>query len=423
MSENPDYNLVRQYLILSESHQRALNNCYETTLNFHQNTTNVLLQYMENRWFQDTRIDRLVSRNRLQTTIRIRETTSRDVSSNTPNRSEISTVEEENPSINRPYHPFNRRRRVFYNSGAATPQTMSRNATLSPLNTSRRSRNNLRRGVNNTMRTRPRSQVPPSPPPPLPRSPGGTLAPPPIRIPPPPPLTEPITIPRAPPSVNEMTRLIDSPTSAQSNDTTEAITPNTRNRSNSMMEIGIRRPPRRRPRRRATVPFHLPNLVPTTETDLINTPYDSPVRIRPSIRQIRNATEVIVYSQLSQDTRDTQLRCPIDIVEFSPEDTVLRIRHCGHIFREMNLRQHFRRNPRCPLCRFDIRDYTATARDSPPNTSASIRNARAVLARVNETLEANLDNTHNDPSANTITSSSRRTERTNTRGETNTHEE
>ena len=83
MSENPDYNLVRQYLILSEVHQRTLNNYYETTLNFHQNTTNVLLQYMENRWFQDTRIDRLVSRNRLQATIRARESASRDISLNT----------------------------------------------------------------------------------------------------------------------------------------------------------------------------------------------------------------------------------------------------------------------------------------------------------------------------------------------------
>ena len=222
-----------------------------------------------------------------------------------------------------------------------------------------------------------------------------------------------------------MTRLIDSPTSAQSNDATETITPNTRNRSNSMMERTTRRrsPPRRRNRRAATIPFHLPNLVPTTtETDLINTPYDSPVRIRPSIRQIRNATEVVVYSQLSQDIRDTQLRCPIDIVDFSPEDTVLRIRHCGHIFREMNLRQHFRRNPRCPLCRFDIRDYTATIRNSPPSgtTPASIRNARAVLARVNETLETNLSSSQSDPSANTIipsTHSRRRGERTNTHEE------
>ena len=51
MSENPDYSLVRQYLILSDTHQRTVNNYYETTLNFHQNTTNVILQYMENRWF------------------------------------------------------------------------------------------------------------------------------------------------------------------------------------------------------------------------------------------------------------------------------------------------------------------------------------------------------------------------------------
>ncbi|ANS04294.1 hypothetical protein [uncultured Mediterranean phage] len=415
MSENPDYNLVRQYLILSEVHQRTLNNYYETTLNFHQNTTNVLLQYMENRWFQDTRIDRLVSRNRLQATIRARESASRDISLNTSSSREISTEEERNPSINRPYHPFNRRRRVFSHSRPHPPQTMTRNTVLSPLSARRSLRNNtnLRNEIDNT------HPLPPS----LPRSPGGTLVPPPIRIPPPPP-TEPIIIPPPPSANNEMTRLIDSPTNAQSNDTTDTITPNTRNRSNSMMERGMRRrSPNRLRSRRATVPFHLPNLVPTTtETDLINTPYDSPVRIRPSIRQIRNATEVVIYSQLSQVTRDTQLRCPIDIVEFSAEDTVLRIRHCGHIFREMNLRQHFRRNPRCPLCRFDIRDYVASTYNLPSSstTPTSIRNARAVLARVNETLETNLNSMQNDPSANMITSSihsRRRSERTTTHEE------
>ena len=62
MSENLDYNLVRQYLILSEVHIKGhYNNYYEDNVYiYHQNTTNVLLQYMENRWFQDTRIDRLV---------------------------------------------------------------------------------------------------------------------------------------------------------------------------------------------------------------------------------------------------------------------------------------------------------------------------------------------------------------------------
>ena len=178
-----------------------------------------------------------------------------------------------------------------------------------------------------------------------------------------------------------------------------------------MMEPNTRRPRRRRTRPRApTIPFRLPNLVPTTtETELINTSYDSPVRIRPSVRQIRNATEVIIYSQLSQDTRDIQSRCPIDIGNFSPEDSVLRIRHCGHIFREMNLRQHFRRNPRCPLCRFDIRDYVvSSSNSSTPPTSTSVRNAREVLDQVGSTLDRigttlgiNQNFLYSDPSANT----------------------
>ena len=141
----------------------------------------------------------------------------------------------------------------------------------------------------------------------------------------------------------------------------------------------------------------LPNLVPTLETELIQTPYDSPVRIRPSMRQIRDGTEIVIYSQIGSAVQDVQFRCPIDLLDFVPEDTILRIRQCGHIFREMNLRRHFRRNPRCPLCRFDIRDYSDISRNNIPEhnresnmTTSSVQRARAVLERVNTTLETGL---------------------------------
>ena len=49
--------------------------------------------------------------------------------------------------------------------------------------------------------------------------------------------------------------------------------------------------------------------------------------------------------------------------DFTGDDSILRIRHCGHIFREMNLRRHFRNSTRCPICRFDIRDYIPPEND------------------------------------------------------------
>jgi hypothetical protein len=86
----------------------------------------------------------------------------------------------------------------------------------------------------------------------------------------------------------------------------------------------------------------------------------SPVRIRPSITQIRRGTELLIWSDISDNY---QTHCPIDMQDFSGNDYILRIRHCGHIFREMNLRRHFRNSTRCPLCRFDIRDYIAPEND------------------------------------------------------------
>jgi hypothetical protein len=81
----------------------------------------------------------------------------------------------------------------------------------------------------------------------------------------------------------------------------------------------------------------------------------SPVRIRPSISQIRRSTELLNWVDISNNSyQDT---CPIDMQPFVREDVIMRIRSCRHIFREMNLRRHFRNSPRCPICRYDIRDY------------------------------------------------------------------
>lgn len=95
----------------------------------------------------------------------------------------------------------------------------------------------------------------------------------------------------------------------------------------------------------------------------------SPVRIRPSNTQIRRGTEILVWSDISDNY---QTHCPIDMQDFTGNDSILRIRHCGHIFREMNLRRHFRNNTRCPICRFDIRDYIQPENDYISENTNSI---------------------------------------------------
>lgn len=52
-------------------------------------------------------------------------------------------------------------------------------------------------------------------------------------------------------------------------------------------------------------------------------------------------------------------RCPISMEDFMEGDSILQIRSCGHRFKEAPLLIWFRRDSRCPICRYDIRNYTS----------------------------------------------------------------
>ena len=42
---------------------------------------------------------------------------------------------------------------------------------------------------------------------------------------------------------------------------------------------------------------------------------------------------------------------------FNDNDTVTIIRHCGHIFNSDEITTWFHSNCRCPVCRYDIRNF------------------------------------------------------------------
>jgi hypothetical protein len=50
--------------------------------------------------------------------------------------------------------------------------------------------------------------------------------------------------------------------------------------------------------------------------------------------------------------------CPISLENFNDTDMVSIIRYCGHIFHTEHLNRWFTSNCRCPVCRYDIRNYT-----------------------------------------------------------------
>ena len=82
-----------------------------------------------------------------------------------------------------------------------------------------------------------------------------------------------------------------------------------------------------------------------------------PIDIYPSQRQIENATRVVSYCDILTPNNTS---CPISLESFDDNEQVTIIRHCQHIFKTNQLNSWFIRNSRCPVCRYDIREYNNT---------------------------------------------------------------
>ena len=71
-------------------------------------------------------------------------------------------------------------------------------------------------------------------------------------------------------------------------------------------------------------------------------------------------------SFLYQDISSNITRCPIGLHDFEPQERILQINHCGHIFNEQHLRRVFSRDSRCPMCRHNLRETTPQEPIAPP---------------------------------------------------------
>jgi hypothetical protein len=79
------------------------------------------------------------------------------------------------------------------------------------------------------------------------------------------------------------------------------------------------------------------------------------ISVRPSQEQIQNATLLFTYDYSNSENINQQ--CPITLEDFENGDIVRQIRHCRHVFHEDSIQNWFQSNVRCPVCRYDIRDY------------------------------------------------------------------
>ena len=84
------------------------------------------------------------------------------------------------------------------------------------------------------------------------------------------------------------------------------------------------------------------------------------VVIRPSEEQIRNATRSIIYSP--NNTHINNNTCPITLEPFEEQQMLTQIMYCGHVFSQEGISRWFEGNVRCPVCRYDIRNYNARCR-------------------------------------------------------------
>jgi len=112
-----------------------------------------------------------------------------------------------------------------------------------------------------------------------------------------------------------------------------------------------------------------------------------PVPVFPSQEQIENATSTLSYREIENPLNHS---CPISLEPFHENDRVTMIKHCGHIFKPNEIQLWFQNNVRCPICRYDIRNFSTN--NTNRNTN---ENPRRQLRSTN--LERNNDNNQRQP--------------------------
>lgn len=93
------------------------------------------------------------------------------------------------------------------------------------------------------------------------------------------------------------------------------------------------------------------------------------VVVTPTEAQINKACSVMLAKDMELPENFT---CPIDLSPVNDTDSMMKIKQCGHVFRENNLRELFTRDVRCPMCRFDIRDHVEVTASGGSSESSDV---------------------------------------------------
>lgn len=140
-------------------------------------------------------------------------------------------------------------------------------------------------------------------------------------------------------------------------------------------------------------------------TNLLSS-FMQPVEVYPTQSQIEAATRRVRYCDIS---RPIYNQCPISLDDFNDNDMVTVIRPCGHIFQTEHLMNWFRSNCRCPVCRYDIREYNSNASteffsnvsQTNPESSQSQSQRQEIFDASNNNIERNEINRMDSIGSNT----------------------
>jgi hypothetical protein len=88
--------------------------------------------------------------------------------------------------------------------------------------------------------------------------------------------------------------------------------------------------------------------------------------VRPTNEQIQNASRIIRYGDIENPLSQS---CPISLDEFQENHMVKQLLYCGHLFHQTHFDQWFQNNVKCPVCRYDIRNYRPLPRTDFENSN------------------------------------------------------
>ena len=113
-----------------------------------------------------------------------------------------------------------------------------------------------------------------------------------------------------------------------------------------------------------------------------------PVNIVPTQLQIENATRNITYGDILDPINNS---CPISLEQFTDSSVVTIIRHCRHIFNTNSLITWFNTSCKCPVCRYDIRNYNlnTTANSNQNENENDDENENENNENINQTTQNN----------------------------------